>query len=138
MGGLKRIELPSHELAEELLRHLEASGPEGVSYTLAGSAVEVPDDTASQQWSGLREAVAAWSRGKRLEMSESIKLKGKPLIPQFTPSKDVAKKLDGMTPEQAEARFSYLQEKPFSELSDAEYEERLALADSLSKKQRKK
>lgn len=135
--GAKRIELPSHELAEELRKHLEKSGPEGVSYSMAGSSVDVAEETPSPQWSGVREAVAAWSKGKRLEMSESIKLKGRPLIPQFTPSKDVTKKLDSMTPDQAEARFTYLQEKPFSELSDAEYEERLALADSLSKKKKK-
>ena len=131
---MKRIDLPSKELADELREHLESSGPGGVALSLAGASLEVPDVTPAPLWSAVRDAVEEWSKGKRLEMSESIRLKAKPLVPQFTPSKEVTTKLHGMSPAEAEARFSYLQSKPFSELSDAEYEERLALADSLSKK----
>ena len=43
-----------------------------------------------------------------------------------------------MTLTEAEARYNYLQGKAFSELTDDEYEERLALAQSLSEKSKAK
>jgi hypothetical protein len=51
---------------------------------------------------------------------------------------DVKKKLDGLTPQMAEERYNYLSSRPISELTDAEYEERLALAEKLSERANKK
>jgi len=51
---------------------------------------------------------------------------------------EVKKKLDGLTPQMAEERYDYLSTKPISELTDAEYEERLALAEKLSERANKK
>jgi hypothetical protein len=48
---------------------------------------------------------------------------------------ELKKKLDGLTPKQAEERYNYLNGKSISELSDSEYEERLALAMRLSEKE---
>jgi hypothetical protein len=50
----------------------------------------------------------------------------------------VKKKLDGLTPQMVEERYDYLSTKPISELTDAEYEERLALAEKLSERANKK
>ncbi len=51
---------------------------------------------------------------------------------------EVKKKLDGLTPQMAEERYDYLSRRPISELTDAEYEERLALAEKLSERVNKK
>jgi hypothetical protein len=47
---------------------------------------------------------------------------------------ELKEKLDGLSPQEAEERYSYLNGKSISELTDAEYEERLALALKLSDK----
>jgi ketosteroid isomerase-like protein len=51
---------------------------------------------------------------------------------------EAKKKLDSLTPQMAEERYNYLSGKPISELTDAEYEERLALAERLSERANKK
>ncbi|MGP8125890.1 MAG: nuclear transport factor 2 family protein [Nitrososphaerales archaeon] len=51
---------------------------------------------------------------------------------------EAKKKLDGLTPQMAEERYDYLSRRPISELTDAEYEERLALAEKLSERPGKK
>ncbi len=51
---------------------------------------------------------------------------------------EAKKKLDGLTPQMAEERYDYLSKRPISELTDAEYEERLALAEKLSERPSKK
>jgi ketosteroid isomerase-like protein len=51
---------------------------------------------------------------------------------------EVKKKLEGITPQMAEERYNYLSRKPISELTDDEYEERLALAKKLSERADKK
>ena len=48
---------------------------------------------------------------------------------------ELTKKLESMSPEEAEERYNYLNAKSISELTDEEYEERLALAQKLSEKQ---
>jgi len=48
--------------------------------------------------------------------------------------KELDQRLDGLSQEQAEERYNYLNSKSISELTDAEYEERLALALRLSEK----
>ena len=47
---------------------------------------------------------------------------------------EVKRKLDGITPQMAKERYDYLSRKQISELTDAEYEERLKLAEELSKR----
>jgi ketosteroid isomerase-like protein len=51
---------------------------------------------------------------------------------------EAKKKLEGITPQMAEERYEYLSSKPISELTDDEYEERLALAKKLSEKGNRK
>lgn len=50
---------------------------------------------------------------------------------------EVKKKLEGFTPQMAVERYNYLSRKPISELTNAEYEERLALAEKLSERANK-
>jgi hypothetical protein len=88
----------------------------------------------SSQWSILRSTVEKWAKGRRLEVVESLKLQ--PLKPEATQAEvnpkevqeEVKKRLEGLTPQKAEERYNYLQSRPISELTDAEIEERLALA----------
>lgn len=50
---------------------------------------------------------------------------------------EVKKKVQGLSPEMAEERYNYLLSRPISELTDAEYAERLALIDRLTEKPKK-
>ena len=59
-------------------------------------------------------------------------------MPEREWMKKVKEKLDSLTPQMAEERYNYLSGKPISELTDAEYEERLALAERLSERANKK
>jgi len=96
------------------------------------------------QWSSVRGTVEKWVKGRSLEVEDTLKIKsaGPEPLQAEPPSKEqqaeLKKKLEGMTPKEAEARYNYLQGKPFSELTDEEYEERLALAQSLSEKSKAK
>jgi len=51
---------------------------------------------------------------------------------------EVKKKVDGFTRQMAEERYDYLSRKPITDLTDAEYGERLALAKKLSERPDKK
>jgi fructose-bisphosphate aldolase class 1 len=140
--ALMKIELSSEELAEELQKHLEEKRFAGASYDKARRTIEFPDMSPAQ-WASLRGTVEKWARGRKLEIEESLKIQSPPEAPQAkTRSKEqeaeLRKRLEAMTLEEAEARYNYLQGKPFSELTDEEYEERLALADTLSKKSKGK
>ena len=64
------------------------------------------------------------------QRTEQIQTKVEPEISPEEPRRRV----DSYTPEEAEERYNYLSGKPITELSDAEYEERLALANRPSKK----
>jgi hypothetical protein len=131
---LRQIELPSEELAEELQKHLQERRFTGVTYDKAQKTIHFPDNMGSSQWSILRGTVEKWAKGKRLEVVESLKLQSP--IPEVTRGEvnpkeveaQVKKKLEGLTPQKAEERYNYLQSRPISELTDAEIEERLALA----------
>jgi len=50
---------------------------------------------------------------------------------------EVKKQVAAMSPQTAEERYDYLLSRPISELTDAEYTERLALVERLTEKQRK-
>ena len=73
-------------------------------------------------------------------MVESLRLqplqptKGESNGKEVDRSEEVKKKIDSLTPQMAEQRYNYLQSKPIGELTDAEYDERLALASSTSRK----
>jgi hypothetical protein len=131
---LREIELPSEELAEELQRHLQDRRFTGATYDKAHKTIHFPDNMGSSQWSILRSTVEKWAKGRRLEVVESLKLQ--PLKPEATQAEvnpkevqeEVKKRLEGLTPQKAEERYNYLQSRPISELTDAEIEERLALA----------
>jgi hypothetical protein len=135
-----KIELSSEELAEELQKYLQEKRVTGGSYDQARRTIEFSDDLSPAQWASLRGTVEKWARGKKLEIEESIKIQAP--IPEEPQAKErareqqaeIKKRLAALTLQEAEARFNFLQGKPFSELTDAEYEERLALAETLSAK----
>lgn len=137
---MRKIELPSEELAEELQKHLQDRRFAGASYDKARTTIEFPDDMNPSQWSSLRGTVEKWAKGRSLEVEESLEIRSpRPEAPQRkanTGEQEAAlkKRLGGLTPREAEERYNHLQTKPFSELTDAEYEERLALAQTLSEK----
>ena len=92
------------------------------------------------QWSSLRDTVEKWAKGRRIEVVESLKLQlPRPEAAQVKAEPkeveaNVKKRLEGLTPQKAEERYKYLQSKSVSELTEAEFEERLALAQRASKK----
>jgi hypothetical protein len=137
---LRRIELPSEELAEELQRHLQDRRLTGARYDKPQKTIQFPDDMNPSQWSRIRDTVEGWAKGRRLEVVESLKLQTP--RPEATQGKvnpkeeetELKKKLEGLTPQKADDRYNYLQSKPISELTDAEYDERLALAQGLAEK----
>lgn len=140
MSVLIRIELSSEELAEELQKHLQDKRFKDGTYDKARRTIEFSDELRPVQWASLRGTVEKWARDRNLEIEESLKIKAP--VPEEPQAKEKAaeqqeemkKRLAGLTLQEAEARFNFLQSKPFSELTDAEYEERLALADTLSQK----
>ena len=137
---MRKIELPSEELAEELQTLLHEKRFTGSTYDKARRTIQFPDSMDSSQWSSLRSAVEKWGKGRRLEVVESLRLQyHKPDAAQArvdpkTLQAEVKKKVDGLSSQKAEERYLYLSSKPLSELSDAEYQERLALAQRPSEK----
>lgn len=135
-----KIELSSEELAEELQKHLQEKRFAGASYDKERRTIEFSDDLSPAQWASLRGTVEKWARGRSLEIEELLKIQAP--IPEEPQAKEMAreqqaemkKRLAALTLQEAEARFNFLQSRPFSELTDAEYEERLALAETLSQK----
>lgn len=55
-------------------------------------------------------------------------------VDQKESDEELKKKLDSLSPQAAEERYQYLSSRPIAELTDAEYGERLALAQRLSGK----
>ncbi len=95
------------------------------------------------EWSSLKGVVEKWASGKQLKVVESLRLqslqptKGESKEKEVDRSAEVKKKIDSLTPQMAEQRYNYLQSRPIGELTDAEYDERLALAQRDFKKGRK-
>jgi hypothetical protein len=138
---LRKIELPSEELAEELQKHLQEKKFTVASYDEARKAIQFPDSMSPSQWSSLRDTVEKWAEGKRMEVVESLELhprpeaaeeESKPNEEEVEAKKkleaEAKKKLESLTPKEAEERYNHLLSKSVSELTDAEFEERLALA----------
>lgn len=132
--------MPSEELAEELKKHLLDRRFTGASYDKARRTIEFPDYMNPSQWSSLRGTVEKWAKGRHLEVEESLKIQSlRPEAPQRTANTrehevELKRRLEGLTPQEAQERYNHLQSKSFSELTDEEYEERLALAQTLSEK----
>lgn len=99
----------------------------------------------SSEWSSLRGTVEKWASGRQLDISESMKLESpKPVKEDNKGSEaltekqaELKKKLAKLSPQMAEERYNYLQNKPIGELTDEEYDERLELAQRNFKKERK-
>jgi len=138
--ALMKIELPSDELAEELQKRLLEKRIVGASYDKERKTIDFPEEMSLVQWSSVRGTVEKWVKGRSLEVEDTLRIRSTaPEAAQEKPrSKEEAaelkRRLDAMTLKEAEARYNYLQGKPFSELTDEEYEERLALAQTLSEK----
>jgi len=136
---LRKIELPSEELAEELQRHLQDRRFTGATYDETRRAIQFPDSMSPSQWSSLRDTVEKWAKGRQMEVVESLELQPRPEATQEKakpnePEAEAKKKLEGLTPKEAEERYNHLLGKSVSELTDAEFEERLALAQRTSGK----
>ena len=85
------------------------------------------------QWTSIRGTVEKWAKGRNLEVLESLTLQSpRPEAQGKANPKEieaeVKKRLEKLEPQKAEERYNYLRGKPISELTDAEFEERLALA----------
>jgi hypothetical protein len=137
---LRKIELPSDELAEELQRELQDKKFTGATYDKGRRTIQYPDSMNPSQWSSLKGTVEKWAKGSNLEIIESLKLQPlKPETPQVRANPkemeaEVKKKLEKLTPQTAEERYKYLLSRPISELTEAEFNERLALASRPSDK----
>jgi len=136
--ALRKIELPSEALAKELQRHLQEKrfAVHGRAY----DALQFPDDMKPSEWAGVRGTVEKWASGRQLRVVESLRLqtvKGEAKQEKVNPKvleAEVNRRLETLTPSKAEERYNYLQSRPISELTDAEYDERLALAQRISDK----
>ena len=143
---MREIHLPSEELAEELQKYLQETKFSSGTYDKESMTIQFPDNMNALVWSGLKGTVEKWAKGRKLGIVESLRLE--PLETENAPAiavagpksvnEDVKKRLEGLTPEMAKERLSVLQSKPFSELTDAEYEERLALTQDLDKALKRK
>lgn len=137
---MKKIELPSEELAEELQKYLQEKRFAGATYEKGAKTIEFPGNMSLLQWSSLKGMVEKWARGRSLEVEESLRILPPVADMAEAPVEkvdlkeleareaEVKKKLVSLTPDEAEERYNYLESKPISELTDAEFEERLALA----------
>jgi hypothetical protein len=131
--ALRKIELPSEELAEELQRHLQDRRFVGATFDDARKVIQFPERMNPSQWSSLRDTVEKWAKGRQMEVVESLELQPRPEATREGAKSneleaEAKKKLESLTPHEAEERYNYLLGKSVSELTDAEFEERLALA----------
>ena len=144
---MRRIELPSNELVLELQRHLQQKRFPVGAFDKGRRELQFPDSMNQSEWSNIKAEAEKWAKGKNLEVSETIRLQGhkseqaqereEPEVDPKEQAAELKKRLDGLTPEKAEQRYNYLASKPLSELSDVEYQERIALAARASMKQKK-
>src|SRR5580658_8509370 len=103
--------MPSEELAVELQKHLRENKFTVTSYDKGRRAIQFPDDMDLSQWSGLKDTVEKWAKGRQLDVVESLRLQ--PQKPEAAPQKqedrakleaEVNKKLEDLSPDKAEAR----------------------------------
>ena len=138
---MRKIELPSEALAKELQSHLQER--KFAIHDRASATIQFPDDMKPSEWSRLKGAVEKWASGKQLKVVESLRLQSlqstrvESREKEAERSAEMKKKIDSLTPQMAEQRYNYLQSRPIGELTDVEYDERLALAQLDFKKGRK-
>ena len=131
---MRKIELPSGEMVEELQRHLQEKRFPGATSDKGRRTLQFPDSMGQSEWANVRAEVEKWAKGRRLEVVESLRVqypKTEPAKPEVDPrtlKEEAKKKVDRLTPQTAEDRYRYLSSKPISELTDAEIQERLELA----------
>lgn len=82
------------------------------------------------------ETSVRFTRGSESVASESGEAKAVSGGPSPT-DEDVKKKVEAMSPEETEERYNALVNRPITELTDAEYAERLALVDRLTSVKKK-
>lgn len=75
-----------------------------------------------------REQVPTGGESERTEPKPAGPAEDEPVDKQ-----EIKKKVESLSHETAEERYNYLQGRPITDLTDAEYEERLALVDRLAK-----
>ena len=141
---MRKIELPSEALAEEVRDHLQDKRFTVANYDKAHRTLQFPDNMNPSQWASLRSAVEKWTGGRNLDVVESLKLQySRPEAKQERVSQgpslkelkaEATKKTENLTPDKAEERYRYLQSIPISDLSEAEIVERLELAARPSEK----
>lgn len=88
------------------------------------------DEIANKEPEGLSKTVGEGEGSAPVATQEEVDWEGL--------KEEVKKKMDCFTPQMAEERYDYLSRKPISELTDAEFEERLALVERLSQRGPKK
>lgn len=149
---MKRIELPSNELAQDLQKHLQQKRFPSGAFDKGRREVQFPDETKESEWLNVKAEAEKWAKAKSLVVTEVLKLqfhrteqvqtrvepktepKTEPKIEPEELKAELKRRLDSYTPEKAEERYRYLSSKPITDLSDAEYNERIALAQRPSKK----
>ena len=126
--------MPSEELAHELQKHLQDRRFPSATYDKGRRALQYPENLTASEWSNIRAETEKWAKGRNMELSETLRLQLHQ-VPQAQPKaepkfsdEELKKKVNALSPEEAEKRYLYLSGKPLSELSDAEYQERLELA----------
>ncbi len=137
---MRKIELPSEGLAKELQRHLQER--KFAVQNRSSETIQFPDDMKPSEWSTLKSAIEKWASGRQLKVVESLRIESSQTTKEKSKAQEderlaEVKKLDSFTPQMAEQRYKYLQRKPIGELTVAEYDERLALAQRGWKRDRK-
>jgi predicted Fe-S protein YdhL (DUF1289 family) len=140
-AAMKRIELPSNELAQELQKHLQQKHFPSGNFDKGRRELQFQDGMRESEWSNLKGEVQRWAKEKDLEQSEVLKVqphkaeqaqtKAEPKESNLDPEEikaEVKKRLASYSPEKAEERYNYLLSKPVMELNDVEFQERIALA----------
>ncbi|MDG6925692.1 MAG: hypothetical protein JRN09_03980 [Nitrososphaerota archaeon] len=136
---MKTIEAPSEEMAKELQAHLLEKKLRSPVYPGTGTTIEFPENMNAAQWLGVAGVVEKWAKGRQLDVVQSLRV----VRPQATQPHDAGpadaektarleadakKRVEVLSPEEAEERYSYLSSKPLTELTEEESQERLLLA----------
>lgn len=145
---MRTIEAPSEELAKALHAHLLEKKVRGSVYDGTGATIEFPENMSLAQWLGIVGVVEKWAKGRELETVQSLKVLKAPEPEEQVDNEpasaeetsrleaEAKKKVDGLSSDKAEERYIYLSNKPLTELTDEEFQERLLLAQRTSGKKK--
>lgn len=137
---MRTIEAPSEELAKALHSHLLEKKIRGSVYSGTGEIIEFPENMSLAQWLGIVGVVEKWARGRELETVQSLRVQKPPEPEELVDDRpasaedtskleaEAKKKVDDLSSDKAEERYIYLSNKPLTELTDQEFQERLLLA----------